>query len=49
VTVSNVTVTISGLSGTETTYILLGVKFLAQVDGVLRIHPHVLEMTNSQL
>jgi len=33
----------------ESTDVLLGVKFLAQVDGVLRIHPPVLEMTNSQL
>jgi hypothetical protein len=33
----------------ETTYILLGVRFLAQVDGFLRIHPPVLEMTNKEL
>jgi len=33
----------------ETTDILLGVKFLAQVDGVLRMNPPLLEMTNSQL
>jgi hypothetical protein len=55
--IRDVTVTVGDLTtvmdaticAAETTDILLGVKFLAQVDGVLWIHPPVLEMTNSQL
>jgi hypothetical protein len=55
--IRDVTVTVGDLTtvmdatvcAAETTDILLGVKFLAQVDGVLRIHPPVLEMTNSHL
>jgi hypothetical protein len=55
--IRDVTVTVGDLTtvmdatvcAAETTGILLGVKFLAQVDGVLRIHPPALEMTNSQL
>jgi hypothetical protein len=54
--IRDVTVTVGDLTtvmdatvcAAATTDILLGVKFLAQVDEVLRILPPVLEMTNSQ-
>jgi len=50
VTVGDLTTSLDAtVCAAETTDILLGVKFLAQVDGVLRINPPVLEMTNSQL